>query len=295
MEMFASAVIATSVAILGIAMSIYLIRKREKRELWLPLLYFSLMAVLQAFSLLYIDQCTLPANKALTFLAYLHIAFQPFFINMAAMYFIPDTIQQKISKYVYGLCWIGAGLYLLKTYPLQHAYHCIAGQEVFCGRWACAYKGNWYLAWQWPLNNLGSSSQWIDPPPKEYLIGVEARQYMFKGNWAYAWQWLRERLDTQPFLILSPHKYILGLHAQIYLLCAFALPLLYGSWRMIGVVFLFGPLIASFSTDNINEFPAILSLYAIGVCFIIINTPIRKFLTVQDWFSYHYILRYLKA
>lgn len=78
-------------------------KKRERKELWLFLFYFTLMAALHAFTYLYIDQCSSMMNKTLTFIGYTHIAFQPFFINMAAMCFIPEEIKNKISKYVYGL------------------------------------------------------------------------------------------------------------------------------------------------------------------------------------------------
>jgi hypothetical protein len=47
--------------------------------------YFSSMEVLQAFTYSVIDQCALPSNQIATLLGYLHIAFQPFFINMLSM------------------------------------------------------------------------------------------------------------------------------------------------------------------------------------------------------------------
>ena len=286
----ASAVLAAS----GVGITAYLIRKGSKKALWLPLFYFTLMEALQAVTYLYINQCISPINKGLTFLAYIHIAFQPFFINMLAMNFIPEEVKSKIARYVYGACWIGAGFYMLKAYPFSNTYSCIVGQEAFCGHWACAFKGHWHLAWQWPLNTLGSSSPWIDVPPKEYITGVEARSYLFKGNWEYLWQWLRDALGSQPLLILTPHKYLLGLHTQTYIFCGFILPILYGSWRIILVTFLCGFLMASFSTDNINEFSAIWGLYFWGICFAIALLPARKYLYVKNWVFNKPILRLVK-
>lgn len=286
----ASAVLAVS----GIGMTAYLISSGEKKERWLPLFYFSLMGLLQVLTYLYVDHCILPMNKALTFLGYIHIAFQPIFINMAAMCFIPEEIKHKISTYVYAMCWIGVGCYMLKAYPFSNTYICLVGQEAFCGHWPCTYQGNWHLAWQWPLSNLGSSSPWIDVPPKEYITGEEARTYMVKGNWEYAWQWLRDTLGTEPLFVLKPHIYLLGLHVQTYILCGFILPLLYGSWRMILFVFVFGAVMASLSIIHINEFPAIFSLYSIPVYIAIVKSPLRKYLFVKNWVFYKHILRLVK-
>ena len=47
----------------------------EKKELFLPLLWFSLMELLQGFTYWWIDLCDSPPNQVLTLLGYLHIAF----------------------------------------------------------------------------------------------------------------------------------------------------------------------------------------------------------------------------
>lgn len=227
-------------AIAGFTMTAYLIKTGEKKELWITLFYFTLMELLQAVTYIYINQCHLPMNKILTILGYTHIAFQPFFVNMAAMYFIPKDVKQKISPYVYGLCCIVPLLYALKFYPLSDASLCHVGKEIICGPFICSYKGNWHIAWQLPLNGLN---------------------FGFIG----------------------------GLHEfGSYGICAFVLPVLYGSWRVILVTFLLGPLIAYFSTNNVNEFPAIWCLYSIALCCTIIKTPLRHYLFVDHWFMYRF-------
>lgn len=283
---------STTLAVAGFGVTAYLIKKGEKKELWLFLLYFSLMETLQAVTYGYIDQCGSTLNKFLTFLGYTHIAFQPFFINMTAMHFIPITIKKKIAKYVYVLCGVGAGMFVLKALPLGDAALCHVGAEGFCGPIACSYTGNWHVAWQWPLNNF-SSSALVNMPIKEYITGAEAKNYMFKGNWTYAWQWLRDFLGTNPlpFIGLEAHHYLQGLHAQVYCLCAFILPMLYGAWRLIVVMFLLGPFLAHFFTTNVNEFPAVWCLFSIGLCCTIILSPIRQYLYVKHSFLYPYILR----
>ncbi|MBP6918598.1 MAG: hypothetical protein KBB94_06760 [Legionellaceae bacterium] len=281
----ASAVLAAA----GLAATAYLIKQGEKRELYLPLFYFTMMELLQAVTYIYINQCSIPMNKVLTLLGYTHIAFQPVFINMLAMHFIPVEIKNKISPYVYGVCGIGAGLFLAKAYPVAGTPLCLFGTETFCGPFACSYKGSWHIAWQWPLNNLGSSFSWLEVPAKEYITGEEARKYMFKGNWEYIWQWLRDTVGARPLLLKDYHRYLIGLHAQAYMVCAFILPLLYGSWRMILVTILLGPVIAGFSTSNLNEFAAIWCLYSIALCCTIVKSPLRKHLYVTDWPLYPYI------
>ena len=100
----ASAVLAAA----GISTAIYVARKGESKELWLPLSYFALMELLQAVTYVYIDRCDDPNNQLLTLFGYLHVAFQPFFANMVAMYFIPESVKQKIATTVYCICAVAA-------------------------------------------------------------------------------------------------------------------------------------------------------------------------------------------
>jgi hypothetical protein len=65
----ASAVLAT----VGLATTAYVAYKGEDKSLWIPLAFFSLMELLQAFTYSVIDQCSLPSNQVMTLLGYLHI------------------------------------------------------------------------------------------------------------------------------------------------------------------------------------------------------------------------------
>ena len=148
---FAASVILTTVGLLA---SIYLIRKKDDKFLWIPLIYFSLMELLQVFTYLYLNQCDLPINQILTYLSYLHIAFQPFFINMVFMHFIPTHARKKIEGYVYTLCFASAILMLIKVYPFAWAEACKIGSAL-CGAQICAVSGSWHLAWTLPLKEFG--------------------------------------------------------------------------------------------------------------------------------------------
>ncbi len=146
----ASAVLAT----VGLASTAYMAIKKEKKELWVPLGYFALMELLQAITYIYIDQCDAPVNQVLTLLGYLHISFQPFFINMVSMHFIPEAARKKISWFVYGLCLLGTVLMIIKLYPFAWGGDCECGVEAMCARNLCSIHGSWHIAWNVPINAI---------------------------------------------------------------------------------------------------------------------------------------------
>ena len=235
-------------AAVGLGTAYYVASKGESKELWIPLTYFAFMELLQAATYIYINLCDNPNNQILTLLGYLHIAFQPFFANMVAMYFVPERIKLKIRTAVYSICAINALAILVKMYPFDWAGNCVAGTEGFCGSLTCSVSGSWHIAWQMPLNGLMSE-------PVAWLLG-------------FKW----------------------GLHAFTYILAAFCMPLLYGSWRFVGFHYLVGPMIADILTNDPNEFSAVWCLFSIALCVSVIKSPVRKYLHVTSWFMYNKIL-----
>jgi len=151
-------------AVVGLSTAAYVAIKGESKELWIPLTYFALMELLQAGTYVYIDLCDNPNNQMLTLFGYLHIAFQPFFVNMVAMYFIPEEVKKKISTAVYTICAMGSLAMLVKMVPFDWAGSCNIGIEGFCGPQICSVSGSWHIAWQMPLNGLLSD-------PVEWLFG----------------------------------------------------------------------------------------------------------------------------
>lgn len=140
----ASAVLAA----VGIGSTIYAARKGEDRRLWMPLGYFSLMELLQAFTYTVIDDCANPANQIATLLGYLHIVFQPFFANLISLYFVPRPVREAIEPWVYAIVAAGAIIMLVSVYPFAWAQSCHAGIEVFCGQRICSISGDWHIAWE---------------------------------------------------------------------------------------------------------------------------------------------------
>ena len=226
-------------AVVGIGTTAYAAYKKEPAPLWMALGYFSSMELLQAFTYSVIDECALPSNQIATLLSYLHIVFQPFFINMISMYFIPGHVREKIQWPVYAVCFVSAIIMLLQLYPFEWAGSCPLG-EVMCAERLCSVSGDWHIAWEVPANGM--------------------LNFITVDTWA-------------SFLTAYPS----------YLVAAFLMPLLYGSWRLTVYHFLIGPRLAMLLTSNPNEVAAIWCLLSIGILLLVVKTPIRQFMFVKSW------------
>lgn len=235
----ASAVLATA----GITTTVYLAKKGTPRDLWMPLGYFTLMEMLQAFTYIWINACDQPPNQIFTLLGYLHIAFQPFFVNMIGMHFLPKERQLKIAPWVYALCAATAVLIISKLYPMAWAGQCTQGVEKFCGPALCSVSGAWHIAWQAPLNGLLSS-------PVNWIPGM-------------------------------PGLHMEGLHSAAYAVMAFGIPLLYGSWRFVLFHYMFGPMLANAVSSGPNEAAAVWCLLSIGLLMVIAKSPLTRWLYVK--------------
>jgi len=230
----ASAVIAA----IGIGLTAHAWRKREPRPLCAALAYFSGMEVLQAATYVVIDQCGTVANQVLTLLGYVHIAFQPFFANAVALYFISPHIARRLRPWVYGGCAAGAALTLAQLLPTDET--CRLGRFL-CGPNLCAIYGRFHIAWLVPVNG------WF--------------------NWT---------MDV-PVVDLS-HGY------PGYAITFWLLPVLYGSWPIVLLFYIAGPLLPVFFVGP-NEVPAIWCLESIFLCAIIVKSPLRRWLHVNSWYA----------
>jgi len=144
-----------TLAAVGLGATVYAAHKKESPLLWMTLGYFSLMELLQGFTYSVIDECGLPSNQIATLFGYLHIAFQPFFINALAMYFVPEHVRKKISIPVYSLCFVSAIIMLIQLYPFDWAGTCAIGRPL-CGEILCSVRGSWHIAWLVPANGIGN-------------------------------------------------------------------------------------------------------------------------------------------
>ncbi|MCX7099263.1 MAG: DUF5765 domain-containing protein [Methylococcales bacterium] len=239
---------STVLATIGLTSTAYFYYKKEPVALCAALGYFSLMEVLQAYTYTVINECDNPANQVATLLGYIHIAFQPFFINAVSLHFIPEAVKNKISAPVYFVCLIATVCLLLRLYPFDWAPACyevktrvlLFGKHMdsfyapICGKRVCSLSGDWHIAWEIP---------------------------------------------TTASLILY----------DMYIIAAFVMPILYGSWRMTVYHLMTGPLLAFMTTDNANEWAAVWCLYSIGLVLLLVKSPIRRLLYVRSWFWWRYL------
>jgi len=155
---------SAALAVTGFASTAYFYYKGESKVLCAALAYFSLMELLQAYTYTVIDECNNPSNQVATFLGYMHIAFQPFFVNAVAMHFIPKSVRERISSIVYVLCFAAAVVFMMRIYPFEWTSLCyektyqflpipdIKFNMPFCGEQICSTSGDWHIAWEIPAS-----------------------------------------------------------------------------------------------------------------------------------------------
>jgi hypothetical protein len=140
------------VAIGGAAMAVSVLRK-DPKAIWITLGYFTAMEGLQAAGYAVVDDCSNPANTSNTLLSYLHIAFQPLFLNAFAMAIAPAVVPRWKRGWVYGLAAIATAFMLLKLVPLERLGPCTPGSPL-CGLQTCLISGDWHIGWMLPLNGM---------------------------------------------------------------------------------------------------------------------------------------------
>ena len=125
----------------------------QPRAIWLALGYFTVMEALQATGYAVVDNCGTPSNQAITLLSYLHIVFQPFFINAFAMELVPGPVKARLRRGVYLCCAASSAVMLAQLYPFEWAGNCRLGATL-CGAELCMTSGEWHIAWNIPYNGL---------------------------------------------------------------------------------------------------------------------------------------------
>ena len=103
-----------------------------------------------------------------------------------------------------------------------------------------------------------------------------ARLCSVHGNWHIAWEVPTNGLGN-PFA----HNVFHGFPS--YVIAGIWLPVLYGSWRMTLYHLMLGPWLASLTTNNVTEWPAVWCLLSIGLLTIALKTPVRGILHVRRW------------
>ncbi|MGO4910164.1 DUF5765 domain-containing protein [Pseudorhodobacter sp. W20_MBD10_FR17] len=149
----------------GSAAALVSLHRKDPTAIGLTLGYFAAMEALQVAGYAVLDQCGTKTNEAVTLASYLHIAFQPFFINAFAMELVPRPVKQRAKTWVYAICALSTFLMLVQLIPWQFAGTCKPGAPL-CANTLCTVSGNWHIAWNIPYNGLLL--------PLENLFGVYA-------------------------------------------------------------------------------------------------------------------------
>jgi hypothetical protein len=139
----------------GAATAVWTARRGEPRAITATVAYFALMEGLQAATWPVIDRCDLPANQVLTVLGYLHIAFQPLFINAFSLCFVPQAVARRVAPWAYAIAAAAGVLMIVQLHPFAWAGACRAGRPL-CGEILCSLTGSWHLAWSLPVNGFGN-------------------------------------------------------------------------------------------------------------------------------------------
>lgn len=118
--------------------------------------YFALMEILQYFQYKVINECNNDYNKLLTNIGYLHICFQPLFVNIWLFAFI------KKPNFIYLYMCFFAGLLLAsRLLWVKDDELCDNKNEPLCGPNTCAYSGERHIAWNLRLRAAGKN--WFTP------------------------------------------------------------------------------------------------------------------------------------
>lgn len=179
--------VSVGMAAIGGGASAVARRRGAPTAVWIALAFFAAMEALQAAGYLVINACGTPANRAITFLSFLHIAIQPIFINAISLELIPPEIRNRIRSYVYFICGACTVLTLAQLLPLDWAGDCRI-PETMCARTLCTRSGDWHVAWDIPLNGLGT---WIDNfiganwGLPFYMLAVFVAPIIY-GSWRFA-------------------------------------------------------------------------------------------------------------
>ncbi len=145
-----------TIAAVGVIATVKAIRQGESPLLWSPLVYFTAIEVLQGYSYSVEGQCALPQNQVAALLAYIHIAFQPLFTGILALYFIPKDVRGMMAPVVFGLGALTGAYLLLQIYPFEWAGPCRPGR-LLCSDHLCVKAESWHIGWHLTLNDLGES------------------------------------------------------------------------------------------------------------------------------------------
>ena len=159
---------SASFALLGL-FSLYFFNKNKKyyenNLLYIPLIFYTLMEVLQTAQYNYVNQCDNIMNKLLTEISYILVVVQPFMWNMIFLY---RQRKIKLTDFHKGILYCGIILSLI--WIIAHIFRRFSFygndeyvNEVTQGKETCTYKkDNEHLYWKYKYNSVyGMDANWF--------------------------------------------------------------------------------------------------------------------------------------
>tara|TARA_B100000073_G_C23642259_1_gene537155 strand:+ start:227 stop:922 length:696 start_codon:yes stop_codon:yes gene_type:complete len=146
--------VSLTFTILGTALGYYSYNNIDK--LWgVSIYYFTLMQMIHYLGYIVINKCNNNLNYFLTYLNYIHIAFQPFFSSLGFYglfrgYKILSNKQLETYKSIIIFSLIPCLFLLLKIIPFEPAYKLDKTNGVYNGK-ACSYQGKYHISFRLPL------------------------------------------------------------------------------------------------------------------------------------------------
>jgi len=234
-------------AAVGLGLAGYIHYYTENTKLAIGVFWFFLMEFLQGWQFFWIDQCDHPMNQFLTFIGFVHICYQPFFTHIINSALSKNPKIQQQYTVILRLCLLG-GTMLLARYFLAPFANVVISSDY--GDWA-------------KIEPASGSCR-----TQEWLRGETLCTY--KGTHHLAWS-----VPMYDPTYWSPA-------ASIHSFLMFA-PFFVMKWNMViqGIfLWLAGPFMSSFITDNLQEQASIwcfASIAQIGIMlFLIRETLILK-------------------
>lgn len=146
----------TSLAVLGISGIITLSLGADIR-ITAPIIFLALKEWIQYESYKVLDTCN-EKNKWLTVLSWVHISWQPFFLNMFFSYFAPN--QWREYKFVLMLCIIYAICNMVRIKELRYngiTSRCSQTEKHICQPKTCSYPGVYHMAYGFELQSADTN------------------------------------------------------------------------------------------------------------------------------------------
>jgi len=136
-----------SLALLGCTVSGILYNQGRKWSLYIPILYFTFMEILQYFSYFALEKNNKKLLKILTIITFIHIVFQPLFVNLWYSNYIPHNKQSQ-SLIVLQLCIVAGVLYLPRLDMIssfKNNLSCNVLAEEMCGATTLIQQGKTHM------------------------------------------------------------------------------------------------------------------------------------------------------